>query len=122
VPSSSFFLLGPRGTGKTTWLRQVLPDALWFDLLRTATFLDLSRDPETFRRQVEARSKGDWIVVDEIQRLPILTSERVSALRVSTPRNGRLPALPIQVPITVGRLVARMAIRVAAPRLELADY
>jgi glucose dehydrogenase len=122
VPSSSFFLLGPRGTGKTTWLRQVLPDALWFDLLRTATFLDLSRDPETFGRQVEARSNGDWIVVDEIQRLPILTSERVRALRVSTPRNGLLPALPIQVPITVGRLVARIAIRVAAPRLELADY
>ena len=75
VPSSSFFLLGPRGTGKTTWLRQVLPDALWFDLLRTATFLDLSRDPEAFRRQVEARSRGDWIVVDEIQRLPTLLNE-----------------------------------------------
>jgi predicted AAA+ superfamily ATPase len=75
VPSSSFFLLGPRGTGKTTWLRQVLPDALWFDLLRTATFLDLSLDPEAFRRQVEARDRGDWIVVDEVQRLPTLLNE-----------------------------------------------
>jgi predicted AAA+ superfamily ATPase len=35
VPDRSFFLFGPRGTGKTTWLRHVLPDALWFDLLRT---------------------------------------------------------------------------------------
>ncbi len=25
----SFFLFGPRGTGKTTWLKQRLPDALW---------------------------------------------------------------------------------------------
>src|SRR5438046_2277977 len=35
VPDHSFFLFGPRWTGKTTWLRQVWPDALWFDLLRT---------------------------------------------------------------------------------------
>ena len=38
-PDHSFFLFGPRGTGKTTWLKQVLPDALWFDLLRTQTLL-----------------------------------------------------------------------------------
>jgi predicted AAA+ superfamily ATPase len=75
LPSTSFFLLGPRGTGKTTWLRDVLPDALWFDLLRTATFLDLSRDPESFRRQVEAKNRGAWIVVDEVQRLPSLLNE-----------------------------------------------
>src|SRR4051812_2412593 len=75
LPERSFFLLGPRGTGKTTWLRQVLPDALWFDLLRTSTFLDLSRDPDAFRRQVEVRNRGDWIVVDEIQRLPTLLNE-----------------------------------------------
>jgi predicted AAA+ superfamily ATPase len=75
VPERSFFLLGPRGTGKTTWLRQVLPDALWFDLLRTSTFLELARDPDAFRRQVEARSRGDWIVVDEVQRLPALLNE-----------------------------------------------
>jgi len=31
VPSRSFFLFGPRGTGKTTWLRHVLPKALRFD-------------------------------------------------------------------------------------------
>jgi predicted AAA+ superfamily ATPase len=75
LPSTSFFLLGPRGTGKTTWLRDVLPDALWFDLLRTATFLDLSRDPESFRRQVEAKNRGTWNVVDEVQRLPSLLNE-----------------------------------------------
>jgi hypothetical protein len=42
LPDRSFFLFGPRGTGKTTWLRKLLPDALWFDLLRTQTFLELS--------------------------------------------------------------------------------
>ena len=50
LPERSFFLFGPRGTGKTTWLCQQLPAALWFDLLRTQTFLDLSRQPESFRQ------------------------------------------------------------------------
>jgi ABC-type hemin transport system ATPase subunit len=43
LPDHSFFLFGPRGTGKTTWLKHVLPDALWFDLLRTQVVLALSR-------------------------------------------------------------------------------
>jgi predicted AAA+ superfamily ATPase len=75
LPERSFFLLGPRGTGKTTWLRQVLPQALWFDLLRTQTFLSLSQQPELFRQQVEARPRGSWVVVDEMQRLPTLLNE-----------------------------------------------
>jgi hypothetical protein len=50
LPDHSFFLLGPRGTGKTTWLKHVLPDALWFDLLRTQVVLALSRQPESFRQ------------------------------------------------------------------------
>jgi predicted AAA+ superfamily ATPase len=75
LPARSFFLFGPRGTGKTTWLRQVLPDALWFDLLRTTTFLQLSQQPDVFRQQVETLSNGSWIVVDEVQRLPVLLNE-----------------------------------------------
>ena len=75
LPSHSFFLFGPRATGKTTWLKQVLPGALWFDLLRTQTMLALSRQPESFRQQVEARPRGSWIVVDEVQRLPLLLNE-----------------------------------------------
>jgi predicted AAA+ superfamily ATPase len=52
-----------------------LPNALWIDLLRTATFLELSQQPDRFRQQVEARPQGDWIVVDEVQRLPSLLNE-----------------------------------------------
>lgn len=75
LPDRSFFLFGPRGTGKTTWLRHLLPDALWFDLLRTQVFLDLSQRPETFRQQVEALPRGRWVVVDEVQRVPALLHE-----------------------------------------------
>jgi predicted AAA+ superfamily ATPase len=38
-PDRSFFLFGPRGTGKSTWLRQVLPEAVLFDLLDTSLYL-----------------------------------------------------------------------------------
>jgi predicted AAA+ superfamily ATPase len=75
LPEHSFFLFGPRGTGKTTWLKSVLPDALWFDLLRTKVFLELTRRPEAFRQQIDARASGTWVVVDEVQRLPILLNE-----------------------------------------------
>ena len=75
LPERTFLLLGPRGTGKTTWLRQQLPDALWFDLLRTQTVLDLNRQPESFRQRVEALPPGRWVVVDEVQRLPPLLNE-----------------------------------------------
>ena len=33
LPARSFLLLGPRGTGKTTWLRSALPAARWYNLL-----------------------------------------------------------------------------------------
>ena len=61
LPKHSFFLFGPRGTGKTTWLKTVLPGALWFDLLRTQTLLALSRQPESFRQQVEGCRPGSWV-------------------------------------------------------------
>ena len=32
-PKQSFFLFGPRGTGKSSWVRRAYPDALWIDLL-----------------------------------------------------------------------------------------
>ena len=88
LPERSFFLLGPRGTGKTTWLRQVLPEALWFDLLRTSTFLTLSQQPDLFRQQVEARPPDTWVVVDEVQRLPHLLNE-VQALIAEHGRHYR---------------------------------
>jgi predicted AAA+ superfamily ATPase len=88
LPERSFFLFGPRGTGKTTWLRQVLPDALWFDLLRTQTVLALSRQPDTFRFQVEAQPADRFVVIDEIQRLPTLLNE-VHALMSEHPRKWR---------------------------------
>lgn len=88
LPERSFFLLGPRGTGKTTWLRAVLPSATWFDLLRTTTFLELSQQPDRFRQLVEAQPAGAWVVIDEVQRLPALLNE-VHALMADRGRQYR---------------------------------
>ena len=74
-PERTFFLFGPRGTGKTTWLRANFHDATWFDLVRTQELLRLMRDPGLLRQAVEALPKGSWVVVDEVQKLPALLDE-----------------------------------------------
>jgi predicted AAA+ superfamily ATPase len=71
LPETSFFLFGPRGTGKTTWLREVLPGALWFDLLDPATYGELSLRPERLASRIRGERPG-WVVLDEIQKLPVL--------------------------------------------------
>lgn len=74
LPSRSFFLFGPRGTGKTTWLRNVLqPDhCRWFDLIVDRELVRLTRDTERFTQEVEALPSGSWVVIDEVQKLPAL--------------------------------------------------
>jgi predicted AAA+ superfamily ATPase len=74
-PERSFFLFGPRGTGKSTWLRQVLPAAARFDLLDAALYLELSRDPHRLEAMVGSLAAGGWVVLDEIQKIPALLDE-----------------------------------------------
>jgi len=75
LPDRSFFLFGPRGTGKTTWLRAVLPDAYWVNLLLDRELVRLLRDPGRFSQEVEALPARRWVVVDEVQKLPSLLNE-----------------------------------------------
>lgn len=76
LPRQSFFLFGPRGTGKSVWLSQVLPDAgLMVDLLRSSEVLRYRRDPTLLGREVAALAPGAWVVIDEIQKLPELLDE-----------------------------------------------
>ena len=70
----SFFLFGPRGTGKTTWLKQRLPDALYLDLLDSALYVDLLARPQRLGELVPPAHDG-WVVLDEIQRIPMLLNE-----------------------------------------------
>ena len=74
-PDRSFFLFGPRGTGKSTWLNQVLVEAFRLDLLDASLFLELSRDPHRVEALVGKRPAGAWVVLDEIQKIPALLDE-----------------------------------------------
>lgn len=70
APKGHFFLFGPRGTGKTTWLAQHCRDALFLDLLDPAVERELQSRPEALRERVEAMPRPGTVVIDEVQRAP----------------------------------------------------
>lgn len=70
----SMFLFGPRGTGKTFWLKHHLPDALYFNLLNTDTYGELASKP-TRLEEIVTKTYTGWVIIDEIQKLPILLNE-----------------------------------------------
>lgn len=69
----SFFLLGPRQTGKTSLIHHALPDTLFYDLLDSANYLALSHNPGRLAEEIGSSVKR--VVIDEIQRLPSLLNE-----------------------------------------------
>jgi len=73
VPRESFFLFGPRGCGKSTWLKLCFPHAHFIDLLEPDVFRSYSARPERLREVVLA-AKVKTMVVDEIQKVPELLS------------------------------------------------
>ncbi len=75
LPSDkSFFLFGPRGTGKSTLLGSAFPDAVFFDLLDLSVYSELLAHPERLET-LSAPRKPARIVIDEIQRVPALLDE-----------------------------------------------
>lgn len=70
----SFFLFGPRGTGKTTWVKSTFPKAVYLDLLEAELFNDLLANPQRLENFIP-KDFRDWIIVDEVQRIPELLNE-----------------------------------------------
>ena len=70
----SFFLFGPRGTGKTTWVQSTFPNSVYLDLLGAELFNDLIANPQRLSNFIPPDFR-DWIVIDEIQRIPDLLHE-----------------------------------------------
>jgi predicted AAA+ superfamily ATPase len=70
-PEGHYFLFGPRGTGKSTWLRALHEGALWVDLLSPDIERRLRARPERLRELVQGTGAGT-IVVNEVQRAPEL--------------------------------------------------
>jgi predicted AAA+ superfamily ATPase len=85
IPKRSLFLFGPRGTGKSTWLRKSVPSALYVDLLDPGRYRELAAEPERLRQLVEGSPQSETVIVDEIQRLPELLTQ-IHALIEEAPR------------------------------------
>jgi len=73
MPSQSFFLFGPRGTGKSTWIKQQFGDnSHIIDLLNPKIFRRFSAKPERLIEEIDAQPHIKTIVIDEIQKTPEL--------------------------------------------------
>ena len=73
----TFFLWGPRQTGKSTLLKERYPQARWLDLLKADEFRRYSDNPELLRQEIilDGPPPGNQIVIDEVQKVPALLDE-----------------------------------------------
>jgi predicted AAA+ superfamily ATPase len=72
--TQSFFIFGPRGTGKTSWLKTAYPNALYFDLLHSQTYTEFLGNPNLLESRIPS-SYDHWVIIDEIQKIPALLNE-----------------------------------------------
>ncbi len=70
---ASFFLFGPRGTGKSAWVRQAFPDALYLDLLEPELSYELLAAPQRLARKIEPTHRR--VIIDEVQKVPAILDE-----------------------------------------------
>ena len=73
--TETFFLWGPRQTGKTTLLQAAYPEALWIDLLKAEEYRRYVQNPEQLRGELAARPSVRQVVIDEVQKVPQLLDE-----------------------------------------------
>ena len=72
----SAFLWGARKTGKSTYLRQAFPDAIYYDLLKSDLFLRLLKEPQILREELlDLEKKNTIVIIDEVQKVPALLDE-----------------------------------------------
>ncbi|MCP5509338.1 MAG: ATP-binding protein [Chlamydiales bacterium] len=70
----SFFLFGPRGTGKTHWVKSAFPNAIYIDLLEESTFQSFLKSSSLLDKMIPD-GFDDWIIIDEVQKVPQILNE-----------------------------------------------
>ncbi len=111
IEGESAFLWGARQTGKSTLLKALYPDTLYFDLLLSREYERFLRNPGLIREIMEAQAPGTQVIVDEIQRIPELLNE-IQWLMVN--RNNRFilsGSSPRKILRSRGNLLGGRAIR-----------
>jgi predicted AAA+ superfamily ATPase len=75
LPDRSCFLFGPRGTGKSTWIHAAIRPDVTYDLLDAGEAIRLAADPGLLARETAGLPAGNWVAIDEIQKVPALLDE-----------------------------------------------
>lgn len=111
----SYFLFGPRGTGKSTWLTERFPKAQIISLLDPAVRRELRAYPERLRNYIQAKPDRLTVVIDEIQRAPEvldvvhqLMDEKVPYRFIMTGSSARKLKRNANADLLGGRAVKRM--------------
>lgn len=73
--TETFFLWGPRQTGKTTLLKATYADAVWIDLLKAEEYRRYLQNPELLRAEIAVRESVQQVVIDEVQKVPPILDE-----------------------------------------------
>ena len=71
-PGMSFFLFGPRGTGKSTWVEQNIDQAIFIDLLSQKSYNEYSSNPDLLAQTVEENPQFKIFIIDEVQKAPAI--------------------------------------------------
>ncbi len=74
-PNDSILLLGPRGIGKSTFVKEIIKPDLIIDLLQAKNQRELSINPSKLESLVGHLKKGQIVFIDEIQKIPELLDE-----------------------------------------------
>ena len=69
--SNSFFILGPRGSGKSTLIKQrYFKNCLYIDLLDSQTEDRYRLNPASLKQELAAQPQLKRVIIDEVQKLP----------------------------------------------------
>ena len=114
--------MGPRGTGKSTWIQEHIPASLTLDLLESDRFLELSLHPEVLRKLCGPLKPGDWVVIDEVQKVPGLLDEvhaiyQKMSLNFAITGSSARKLKRTQANLLAGRLLDLPFFPLAAPEL-----
>lgn len=75
IRDDSMFLWGPRQTGKSTLLKQLFPDAPYYDLLKSEVYTLYKMKPSRLRDECMMMDEGEVVIIDEVQKIPELLDE-----------------------------------------------
>lgn len=109
IPKGSFFLLGVRGVGKSSWTRSVFPDAHVVDLLDESRYQVLAANPGLLPLELASVPVRRTVILDEIQRVPALLNEVHRAIEASRRRFVLLGSSARRLKTTTTNLLAGRA-------------